>query len=82
MIKIIDKEDIPCNYRHPNRAINDIKEFIQSGASAAEVFSDTAKNGLSLYNSYLYAARRNGFPVRTIRRGDRVFLIREDNANA
>lgn len=73
----IETDDIPSNYRQRGQRVKDIVGFIESGASAAEVFSDSAKNGLSLYSSTLSAIRRNGFPVSVIRRGERVFLIKE-----
>lgn len=77
MIKKINVEEIPSGYRQKRERIKDILDFIESGASAAEVFSDSTKNGLSLYSSCLGAIRRNRFPVSVIRRGERVFLIKE-----
>ncbi len=77
MIKKVNMEEIPTNYRQKRQRTKDILDFIESGASAAEVFSDSSKNGLSLYSSCLTAIRRNGFPVRVIKRGERVFLIKE-----
>lgn len=77
MIKKINMEEIPTGYRQKGKRIKDILDFIESGASAAEVFSTSTKNGLSLYSSCLGTIRRFGFPVSVIRRGERVFLIRD-----
>lgn len=77
MIKPIKMEDIPTNYRQQKNRIADVVEFIESGLSCVEVFSDTTKNASSLYASLYQTIRRHNFPVSVILRGERVFLIKE-----
>lgn len=79
-IKIISKEELPdYNGRKKNYAENDIKEFMNSNADCCEIdCGDRRSDSIAAY--YGAVARRMMAPIRVVRRGNRVFMIKkEDN---
>lgn len=73
----IKKAEVPSiDYRHTNRNLNDIQEFIESGWDSAEVDLDGRKaNNVGI--SMRAAIRRNGIEgVKVMKRGEHVFLKR------
>ena len=73
----IKKAEVPnVDYKHTNRNLKDIQEFIESGWDSAEVDLDGRKaNNVGI--SMRAAIRRNGIEgVKVMKRGGRVFLKR------
>lgn len=73
----IKKAEIPnVDYKHVNRNLKDIQEFIESGWDSAEVDLDGRKaNNVGI--SMRAAIRRNGIEgVKVMKRGEHVFLKR------
>lgn len=73
----IKKAEIPnVDYKHVNRNLKDIQEFIESGWDSAEVDLDGRKaNNVGI--SMRAAIRRNGIEgVKVMERGEHVFLKR------
>lgn len=73
----IKKAEVPdVDYKHVNRNLKDIQEFIESGWDSAEVDLDGRKaNNVGI--SMRAAIRRNGIEgVKVMKRGGRVFLKR------
>jgi hypothetical protein len=73
----IKKAEVPnVDYKHANRNLKDIQEFIDSGWDSAEVDLDGRKaNNVGI--SMRAAIRRNGIEgVKVMKRGGRVFLKR------
>lgn len=73
----IMKAEIPnVDYKHINRNLKDIQEFIESGWDSAEVDLDGRK-AVNVDVSLRIAMRRNGIEgVKVMKRGERVFLKR------
>ena len=80
MIRSISKEEFDSLSRKPYNTplMRDIEEFRRSGALACEVVTDGYKNRESCAASYDACAKRLNCGVRVIRRGERVFLVREE----
>lgn len=73
----IKKAEAPnVDYRHTNRNLKDIREFIESGWESAEVDLDGRKaNNVDI--SMRVAMRRNGIEgVKVMKRGEHVYLKR------
>jgi len=73
----IKKAEVPnVDYKHANRNLKDIQEFIESGWDSAEVDLDGRKaNNVGI--SMRAAIRRNGVEgVKVMKRGEHVFLKR------
>lgn len=73
----IKKAEVPnVDYKHTNRNLNDIQEFIESGWDSAEVDLDGRKaNNVDV--ALRIAMRRNGIEgIKVMKRGARVFLKR------
>lgn len=73
----IKKAEIPnVDYKHVNRNLKDIQEFIESGWDSAEVDLDGRKaNNVGI--SMRAAISRNGIEgVKVMKRGEHVFLKR------
>lgn len=73
----IKKAEVPSvDYKHTNRNLKDIIEFIESGWDSAEVDLDGRKaNNVGI--SMRAAIRRNGIEgVKVMKRGEHVFLKR------
>lgn len=71
----IKKAEVPdVDYKHANRNLKDIQEFIDSGWDSAEVDLDGRKaNNVGI--SMRAAIRRNGIEgVKVMKRGERVYL--------
>lgn len=66
--------------KHNNKLKEFLNEFMASGDQFArvELSDDEYKNIKSANNCLSYAAKRHGFPVHVIRRGDNLYLIRRD----
>lgn len=79
MLKPIDINDIPelSNGKGPWATI--VAEFISSGLSAAECETEQARS--AYYGLYQFCKIRR-LPVTVLKRGNRVFLIRKEAANA
>lgn len=77
MITTININDIPQFDRgHDNRNKKDILAFLESGALAAEISIPAESTAGKVAASYAVTAKRiRG--ARVIRRGSRVFLIKE-----
>lgn len=73
----IKKAEVPnVDYKHINRNLKDIREFIESGWDSAEVDLDGRKVN-SVDVAMRLAMRRNGIEgVKVMKRGERVFLKR------
>jgi len=73
----IKKAEVPnVDYKHANRNLNDIREFIESGWDSAEVDLDGRK-AVNVDVSLRVAMRRNGIEgVRVMKRGEHVYLKR------
>ena len=57
----------------------DIREFMESNVKICEVVDDTV-SPTTLYYRYFQAIKRLGCPIKVIRRGNRIFMIKkEDN---
>lgn len=73
----IKKSEVPnVDYKHTNRNLKDIQEFIHSGWDSAEVDLDGRKaNNVDV--SLRIAMKRNGIEgVKVMKRGEHVFLKR------
>ena len=73
----IKKAEVPnVDYKHTNRNLKDIQEFIESGWDSAEVDLDGRKaNNVDV--ALRIAMRRNGIEgIKVMKRGARVFLKR------
>jgi hypothetical protein len=73
----IKKAEVPSvDYKHTNRNLNDIQEFIESGWDSAEVDLDGRKaNNVDV--ALRIAAKRNGIEgIKVMKRGEHVFLKR------
>lgn len=73
----IKKAEVPSiDYKHVNRNLKDIQEFIDSGWDSAEVDLDGRKaNNVDV--AMRIAMKRNGIDgVKVMKRGGRVFLKR------
>jgi len=73
----IKKAEVPnVDYRHVNRNLKDIQEFIDSGWDSAEVDLDGRKaNNVDV--AMRIAMKRNGVEgVKVMKRGEHVFLKR------
>lgn len=79
MLKHIDICDIPKNAKKSRNSeiMNDIEEFIKSGESAAEVVVPKKSSTNSVCASYRNAIRAKSYPVKAIKRSEKVFLIRQ-----
>lgn len=73
----IKKAEVPnVDYRHANRNLKDIQEFIESGWDSAEVDLDGRK-AVNVDVAMRVAMRRNGIKgVKVMKRGERVYLKR------
>lgn len=72
MIKYISINDIPK--KNHGRIIDEIEEFLSSGKDACEVVSSANKEPGSVYCTYVSAVRRYKYPLKVIRRNNRIFL--------
>lgn len=73
----IKKSEVPnVDYKHTNRNLNDILEFIESGWDSAEVDLDGRKaNNVDV--AMRIAMKRKGIDgVKVMKRGEHVFLKR------
>jgi len=73
----IKKAEVPnVDYKHVNRNLKDIQEFIESGWDSAEVDLDGRKaNNVDV--AMRIAMKRNGIEgIKVMKRGARVFLKR------
>ena len=73
----IKKAKVPnVDYKHTNRNLSDIQEFIESGWDSAEVDLDGRK-AVNVDVSMRVAMRRNGIEgVKVMKRGEHVYLKR------
>ena len=73
----IKKAEVPnVDYKHTNRNLKDIQEFIESGWDSAEVDLDGRKVS-SVDVAMRIAMKRNGIEgVKVMKRGEHVFLKR------
>ncbi len=73
----IKKAVVPnVDYKHVNRNLKDIQEFIESGWDSAEVDLDGRK-AVNVDVAMRIAMRHNGIEgVKVMKRGERVFLKR------
>lgn len=76
----IKKAEVPnVDYRHANRNLKDIQEFIESGWDSAEVDLDGRK-AVNVDVAMRVAMRRNGIEgVKVMKRGEHVYLKRVDH---
>ena len=73
----IKKAEVPnVDYKHTNRNLKDIQEFIDSGWDSAEVDLDGRK-AVNVDVALRIAMKRNGIEgVKVMKRGEHVFLKR------
>lgn len=73
----IKKAEVPnVDYRHANRNLKDIQEFIESGWDSAEVDLDGRK-AVNVDIALRVAMRRNSIEgITVMKRGEHVFLKR------
>lgn len=79
MIKPIEKNQIPGINR--GYTMDDIEEFYNSEADACEVFGSEKQAPDSLqscYYAYYASVKRLGYPIKVIRRKNRVFLVKKN----
>lgn len=74
MIKEINIKEIPNINR--GKYMDDIEEFLNSGAEACEVIGHKDQSGVSLYSALWNAVKKYGYHVKIIRRKERVFLVK------
>ena len=55
----------------------DVEQFNETGADCAEVLPDGSTTN-SAYTSLYACIKRRGYNIRVVRRGGRVFLVRND----
>ena len=81
MLKPIDIKEIPepSNGKAPGPWATIVAEFISSRLNAAECETEQARS--AYYGLYQFCKIRR-LPVTVIKRGNRVFLIRKETANA
>lgn len=77
MIKAIDISEIPCGYRRGETG-TDIEQFLNSGMKCCEI---EVKNSTAekTRGRYYVVARRMKAPIKFMVRGERVFMMKEDN---
>lgn len=77
MIKPVSKqEEADLSKRTRGRLKRELEEFIASGQECGEIVG--VSNVSATYVNYHRCIRYNGYPLRVVRRKDRVFLIRTD----
>lgn len=76
MITPININDIPARWNE-NPIIKDLEEFCSSEELAVEAAIRNGTTAAKICQNYRYAVKRGGFPVKVIRRGDRVFLVKD-----
>lgn len=74
--------DLEFTRKHKNgKRLETIEEFMRMNIHYAEVILSHEELKFktdSIYGAFRSAARNSGFPVRVIRRGKRIFLVRTD----
>ena len=76
MLKPIDVRDIPGRNETPVKA--EIEGFIGLNKDAVEVEIPYGRKAGNLRSTYDRTIRKNKFPVKTVKRGERLFLVRTD----
>ena len=76
MIKPVPKQEVDLSKRTGGRLKRELEEFIASGHECGEIV--VVSNASATYANYYRCIRYNGYPLRVVRRKDRVFLIRTD----
>ena len=77
MIREVSEKEILYK-RKVGQADIDIHKFMESDAKCCEVVED-AVSPATLYYRYFQAIKRNNYPIKVMRRSNRVFMIKEDN---
>lgn len=75
MIKTININEIPAINK--GYVMQDIEDFLNSGVEACEVFACDGLSIQSLHSSYASAVKKNGYPIKVMRRKNRVFLVKK-----
>ena len=76
MIKPVSKREVDLSKRTRGKLRRELEEFIESGQECGEIAD--VSNAPATYANYYRCIRYNGYPLRVVRRKDRVFLIRTD----
>ena len=77
MIKPVSINEIKSLRKAQGKVTADIMEFANSDAEAAEVVTTGYKDAASCNSVYSAATRKAKSAVKVIKRGDRVFMVKE-----
>lgn len=81
MYKAIKIDDIPnANAYKLGWYEKDLNDFLETGYAACEVVIPAGRTPKLVYGAFQRAIRRTKAPVHVIKRGDRIFLLKESAA--
>ena len=70
--------DVVGDIRRRGKVIKVIEQFMNMDANTVEVKDHGCKSAITAYNSLFQAAKRMDCGVMVARRGDKVYLVKED----
>jgi len=77
MYKAIKYEDIPSADAYKlSWYDDDLSDFLETGYAACEIVIPAGRTPKLVYRAFQRAVRRTKVPVRVMKRGDRVFLVK------